>query len=293
MKTRTTEAQADADEQAAFAGLYESKSGRLPENSAAVGAAAPVQPADGDERGIAALTEQPSTEFKTYGPGEVTPLDELLRPAETTPAVDAAALADEVARRQAVVDRLETDVAKTRQRLSDLDGSRADVILNGGDLDALHSGLRDAEQMIKTLEAGLAPARAMLAKAQAAAGKAALERQAAAARDEHYGPAAEALQTMYKLLAGVCHSAMVLDEHTLAIEGMNQQALGNDRRDLVIDMDILRRAVLDTIGTQHVGVVVPVVRTGETDEAFEARLWSVVASNSGVAPNGKKSVARP
>ncbi|QND60313.1 hypothetical protein [Mesorhizobium huakuii] len=127
----------------------------------------------------------------------------------------------------------------------------------------------------------------MLAKAQAAAGKAALERQAAAARAEHYGPAAEALQTMYKLLAGVCHSALVLEQHALAIEGMNQQALGNDRRDLVIDMDILRRAVLDTIGTRHASIVVP-VRTGETDEAFEARLWSVVASNAGVAPNGKK-----
>ncbi|QND60315.1 hypothetical protein [Mesorhizobium huakuii] len=155
MNARTTEAGADAEERAVFARLQESKSGRVADNSATAGAGAPAQPADGDQRGISGPIEQPATEFKTYGPGEVTPLDELLRPAETTPAVDATALGDEVARRQAVVDRLETDVAKTRQRLAELDGSRADVVLNGGDLDALHSGLRDAEQLVKTLEAGL------------------------------------------------------------------------------------------------------------------------------------------
>ncbi|ESY20710.1 hypothetical protein X750_18495 [Mesorhizobium sp. LNJC394B00] len=240
------------------------------------------------ELDLARTTPKPSLEFKTYGPGEVTPLDELLDAQPEAPAADAAALDAEVARLQACLDRLETDIARCLARHAELDDSRADVVLNGGDIGALHEGLRDLEQMAKTLTAAVAPTKSMLAKAKTASRNATVGRQAVAAKAEHYGPAAEAYQTMFKLLAGICHTANLLDEHAIAIEGANQKAQSAGRADLVIDMKKLRRAVVDTIGTMRASVVVP-DRIGETDEAFEARLWSVVEANARKDPRSKSN----
>ncbi|MER8648407.1 MULTISPECIES: hypothetical protein [unclassified Mesorhizobium] len=238
---------------------------------------------------FAQLTERSSPEIKTYGPGEVTPLDELLNAQPAAPAAeDAAALKAEVARLQSVVDRLETDIARYLARYAELDESRADVVLNGGNIEKLHNDLRDAEQMVKSLTAAVEPTKAMLAKAKTASRNATVGRQAVAAKTEHYAPLADAYETMFELLAGVCHTAKVIDEHMLAIEGTNMAALAAGRADLVIDARAIRRAVVDTIGTMRASVVVP-VRMGETDEAFEVRLWSVVETNARKDPRSKSN----
>jgi hypothetical protein len=236
---------------------------------------------------LAALTERPRPELKTYDPGETTPLDELLAQPDA-PTADATALSAEVTRLQSVVDRLLRDVAKNEERLEEIDASRADVVLNGGNIEELHEELRNAEEMVKTLTAGLAPAKVMLAKAQAAASRAALERRAAAVKAEHHAPVAEALQTMHKLLSGVVHAATLLEEHATAIEGANLQAIAAGRQDLVVDMNAIRLAVIDTIGTERAGIQLP-TRMGETDEAFEARLLAAVAANARIDPKTAKS----
>ncbi|MER8655269.1 hypothetical protein [Mesorhizobium sp. M0847] len=241
------------------------------------------------ELDLARLTERSSPEIKTYGPGEVTPLDELLSAQPEAPAAeDAAALEAEVARLQSVVDRLETDIARYLARYAELDESRADVVLNGGNIEKLHNDLRDAEQMVKSLTAAVEPTKAMLAKAKTASRNATVGRQAVAAKTEHYAPLADAYETMFELLAGVCHTAKVIDEHMLAIEGTNIAALAAGRADLVADVKAIRRGVVDTIGTMRADVVLP-VRIGETDEAFEARLWSIVAANAQKDPGSKSN----
>ncbi|MHC2792590.1 hypothetical protein ACVINZ_001602 [Mesorhizobium jarvisii] len=226
---------------------------------------------------LARLTERPRPEVKTYAPGEATPLDELLNAQPEAPAANATALGAEVARLQSVVNRLARDIAKAEARYEELDDSRADVVLNGGNIEELHNELRNAEELGKTLTAGLVPARAMLAKAQAAAAAARLERTAAEVKAKHHAPAAEALQTMYTMLSGVVHAAKVLEEHATAIGGANLQAIAAGRQDLVVDMNAIRLAVIDTIGTERANIQLP-TRMGETDAQYEARLLAAVAS---------------
>lgn len=218
----------------------------------------------------AELTTMPRPEFKA----DAGPLDELLRvepdPAENTPRAHRRASA-EVDRLQAAVSKIEFDLAKAQNRLEELEDSRADIVLNGGDPDKLHSDVYRAEQMIKTLNAGLSPARAMLAKATAVAKRAQIERQAAKVKAEHQGKLAEALETLHEFSGGVEYTAKLLDEHAEAINSFNHQALAAGRADLVISLDAIRQGVIDKIGRMHASFEAP-VRMGESDAQFEARL---------------------
>lgn len=212
--------------------------------------------------------------IKTYGPGETTPLDELL-------AVDPdVAPADEnqhgeATRLTSVVERIEADIGAAQTRLSELLKSRASVVLNGGDLDKLHNGLRDTEQLIATLEAGRAEADDMLAAAREAERARLVEQRFARVKGEHYAAAANTLLAMYDLMAGVCHAAEEFEKHRFAVEEQNMIAARQNRPDLALDMSRLRAAVADTIGTARLDTVVP-TRMGESDAAFETRLLAAV-----------------
>lgn len=170
-----------------------------------------------------------------------------------------------------VVSRLEADLEAAENNLETLEGSRKDVVFSGKTLDEFHAELRDTQERIKTLSAGLEEARrrydAALAKE--------MQENLVERTDAIKATEAPALQEAYRKLHDAMKVVLAVSQEVqavaYAIESHNDLVERRGRRDLSVPIASLKSAVKIDLGMPSSRPTELERMEGESDDAFGLR----------------------
>ena len=205
----------------------------------------------------------------------------------------------------ASADRLGERAAKIAAKLEAVKAELQSLEVNKANIDVLDPAAMNAyltdvvktEAAIKVLEPALEKARAEAVKAQQAENERAFEERACALVTKAAPLYAQTLQAMVHYANVIGGLGLKMDELTLNITSLAEQAKARGRGDLLMHLDTLRSAAVAGLRTEAKNLPPEPVRLGESDAQWEARVWTTVetqaAKYKAPARPGKRPIKGP